>query len=46
MSRDADGVPIVGEPVRLDREAPETFETRTSWVHAAVAEAVKRLSRR
>jgi hypothetical protein len=48
LSRSAlrDGVPIEGEPLQLDWEAPDRFETRTSWVHAAVAEAVSRLARR
>jgi len=41
-----DGAPIEGEPFSLDWEAPDSFETRTSWVHAAVTEAVKRLARR
>ncbi|HEX7841450.1 MAG TPA: hypothetical protein VF469_28450, partial [Kofleriaceae bacterium] len=38
-----EGVPIEGEPVQLDWQAPDTFDTRTSWVRAALTEAVKRL---
>src|SRR5262249_45742209 len=41
-----DGASIEGAPLQLDWEAPDGFETRTSWVRAAVAEAVKRLARR
>jgi hypothetical protein len=43
-------VPVRSRPtpdtIPLDWEAPDRFETRTSWVHAAVAEAVRRLARR
>jgi hypothetical protein len=31
--------PLEGEPLDLDWEAPETFETRTSWIDDAVAHA-------
>jgi hypothetical protein len=41
-----DGTSIEGEPIALDWEAPDTFETRGSWVRAAVDEAAKRLGRR
>ena len=37
------GVPIEGEPIALDWEAPHTFDTRDSWVRDALVEAVKRL---
>lgn len=35
--------PLEGRPIRLDWEAPEAFETRTSWLDDAVAEATRRL---
>ena len=38
-----DGVTIEGEPLALDWEAPDTFETRKTWVNDAVAHAFTRL---
>jgi hypothetical protein len=37
------GVTIEGEPLALDWEAPDTFETRKTWVREAVEQAQKRL---
>lgn len=41
-----EGVPIEGEPLPLDWEAPSTFEGRETWVRQAVEEAKKRLVKR
>ena len=41
-----EGVSIEGEPLALDWEAPNTFETRKTWVRQAVEEAKKRLVKR
>jgi hypothetical protein len=38
-----EGVSIEGESLALDWEAPNTFETRKTWVRQAVEEAKKRL---
>ena len=38
-----EGTSIEGEPLRLDWQAPESFDTRSSWVRDAVREAAKRL---
>jgi hypothetical protein len=38
-----DGVTIEGEPIALEWEAPETFETRKTWVRDAIEQARKLL---
>lgn len=38
--------PLEGAPIALDWEAPETFETRKSWLDDAVNEATRRLATR
>jgi hypothetical protein len=40
------GVSIEGEPLPLDWEAPDTFETRKTWVRGAVEQAKKLLRAR
>lgn len=35
---------LEGAPISLDWEAPETFETRTTWLDDAVTEATRRLA--
>ena len=40
------GTNIEGEPLRLDWEAPRTFEGRDTWGRDAVAEARRRLTPR
>lgn len=36
--------PLEGAPISLDWEAPETFETRKTWLDDAVTEATRRLA--
>jgi hypothetical protein len=36
--------PLEGRPIALDWEAPETFETHTSWIDDAIDRAAKLLA--
>jgi hypothetical protein len=40
------GKPLEGEPIALDWTAPDTFETRASWVSASAREAIRLLRAR
>ena len=40
------GVTVEGEPLTLDWDAPDTFETRKTWIREAVEQAKKRLAAR